>query len=87
MIHIIKIVLITKLKQIELEHNHHHHSPEMAVVSMIISLSSGFIAFVSMGTIQTIVPLVASGIAIMSGVMAIRYYWYATKEKKQNMKP
>ncbi len=41
-------------------------------------------AIVSISTIQPIVTLVAGLIAIVSGIMAIRYYYYTTKKVKKN---
>ena len=39
-------------------------------------------AIVSISTIQPIVTLIAGLIAIVSGIMAIRYYYNATKKVK-----
>lgn len=41
-------------------------------------------AIVSISTIQPIVTLIAGLIAIVSGIMAIRYYYNATKKVKQD---
>ena len=41
-------------------------------------------AIVSISTIQPIVTLVAGLIAIVSGIMAIRYYYNATKKVKND---
>ncbi len=41
-------------------------------------------AIVSISTIQPIVTLVAGLIAIVSGIMAIRYYYYTTKKVKKD---
>ena len=41
-------------------------------------------AIISVSTIQPIVTLLAGLIAIISGVMAIRYYYNATKKVKKN---
>jgi hypothetical protein len=41
-------------------------------------------AIVSISTIQPIVTLVAGLIAIISGIMAIRYYYNATKKVKND---
>ncbi len=41
-------------------------------------------AIVSISTIQPIVTTVAGLIAIVSGIMAIRYYYYTTKKVKKN---
>ena len=41
-------------------------------------------AIVSVSTIQPIVTLLAGLIAIVSGIMAIRYYYNATKKVKND---
>ena len=41
-------------------------------------------AIVSISTIQPIVTLIAGLIAIVSGIMAIRYYYNATKKVKND---
>jgi hypothetical protein len=41
-------------------------------------------AIVSISTIQPVVTLVAGLIAIVSGIMAIRYYYNATKKVKND---
>jgi hypothetical protein len=41
-------------------------------------------AIVSISTIQPIVTLIAGLIAIVSGIMAIRYYYNVTKKLKDN---
>lgn len=42
-------------------------------------------AIVSISTIQPIVTLIAGLIAIVSGIMAIRYYYNATKKVKNEI--
>jgi hypothetical protein len=41
-------------------------------------------AIVSISTLQPIVTLIAGLIAIVSGIMAIRYYYNATKKVKND---
>jgi hypothetical protein len=41
-------------------------------------------AIVSISTIQPVVTLIAGLIAIFSGIMAIRYYYNATKKVKND---
>ena len=41
-------------------------------------------AIVSISTVQPIITLIAGLIAIISGVMAIRYYYNATKKVKDD---
>jgi hypothetical protein len=42
-------------------------------------------AIVSISTVQPIITLIAGLIAIISGVMAIRYYYNATKKVKDEI--
>jgi hypothetical protein len=41
-------------------------------------------AIISISTIQPVVTLIAGLIAIVSGIMAIRYYYNATKKVKND---
>lgn len=56
------------------------HSSQADIGTGISVLS----AIVSVSTIQPIVTLVAGLIAIVSGIMAIRYYYNATKKVKND---
>lgn len=60
-----------------------HTSPLM---STVLSILSTVWAFISIANLQTVMAIVASCVAMVSGFFAIRYYWYATKEKKQSIK-
>ena len=57
-----------------------------AAFNTTLSMCSGFIAFISIGDVQAVGGLIATTVAIVSGCFAIRYYYYVTKEKKQNIK-
>jgi hypothetical protein len=50
--------------------------------SDLLTIVSGTSAFISIANVQPIVSLMASLIAIISGVFAIRYYIKATKRFK-----
>jgi hypothetical protein len=50
--------------------------------SDLLTIVSGTSAFISIANVQPIVSLLASLIAIISGVFAIRYYIKATKRFK-----
>lgn len=50
--------------------------------SDLLTIVSGTSAFISVVNVQPLVSLVASLIAIISGVFAIRYYIKATKRIK-----
>lgn len=62
------------------------HSMAKALGSAILSGLSTMIAWISLKDAQVYVTLGASLFAIISGGFAARYYWYATKEKKENLK-
>lgn len=50
--------------------------------SDLLTIISGTTAFISVANVQPIVSLIASLIAIISGVYAIRYYIKASKRFK-----
>jgi len=50
--------------------------------SDLLTIVSGTTAFISVANVQPVVSLIASLIAIISGVFAIRYYIKATKRFK-----
>jgi hypothetical protein len=56
------------------------HSSQADIGTGISVLS----AIVSISTLQPIVTLIAGLIAIVSGIMAIRYYYNATKKVKND---
>jgi hypothetical protein len=56
------------------------HSSQADIGTGISVLS----AIVSISTIQPVVTLIAGLIAIVSGIMAIRYYYNATKKVKND---
>ena len=57
-----------------------HHSD--GLVSTTICMVSTIFAWISIKDVQTISAFIASLIAIVSGVMGIRYYYHATKKLK-----
>ncbi len=62
----------------------HHNNPISAAFYACTSIFSAIMA-ITLSNVQAIATLVASGIAIVSGILAIRYYHFATKEKKINI--
>lgn len=56
-------------------------SQAWAAFNTVLSASSGFIAFISIGDVQAVGGLIATVVAITSGCFAIRYYYFATREK------
>jgi hypothetical protein len=57
-----------------------------AAISTIVSGSSAYFAWVSFLDAKDIAGFIAAIIACLSGIFAIRYYHYATLEKKANIK-
>jgi hypothetical protein len=56
------------------------------LLNAITSLISGIVAWISLQQAQTVITFLASAVALVSGIFAARYYWYATKEKKETLK-
>jgi uncharacterized membrane protein len=52
----------------------------------LVSITSSAIAWISLRDAQMIVALVASCIAIVSGVLAALYWYYSILEKRQLLK-
>lgn len=61
-------------------------TPGTGLLAVINSLAFSVLTFLSIQSFQTIMAIVASSIAVVSGAFAIRFYYYATKEKKQAIK-
>ena len=57
-----------------------HHQD--AGIFSSLSVISSIIAWFALKDAQSILAIIASLIAIGSGIMAMRYYHYATKEKR-----
>lgn len=60
-----------------------NHSPTN--INTIISMISASVSIV-MANFQEILSIVAALIAIVSGCMAIRHYYYSTKDVKKRLK-
>jgi hypothetical protein len=58
--------------------------PVTGLLSTCVCIISGVIASI-ITNIELWVRIGAGGIAMISGLMAIRYYYYATKEKQQSL--
>jgi hypothetical protein len=65
-----------------MEHTPHDFSYP---ISAALSLLSVVIAWISLRDAQIVIAIIASVVAIVSGLFAVRYYYYATKEKKKNL--
>jgi hypothetical protein len=59
---------------------------DKAFGNAILSGISATMAWISIKDAQVMVTFGASLVAVASGFFAARYYWYATKEKKANLK-
>ena len=57
-----------------------------AAVSTLVSIASSTYAWISIAQAKDIAALFASIIAAVATYFSIRYYYYATKEKKQSIK-
>ena len=57
-----------------------------AAINTVISAGSSVFAWISFLQAKDVAGFIAAIIACMSGIFAIRYYHYATKEKKQSIK-
>lgn len=53
--------------------------------NLFLSGFASIIAFLTLDNIQFIFSLVSAIIAIVSGILAARYYFFAAKEKKINI--
>ncbi len=51
----------------------------------ILSIMSGLFSWVTLSEAQYAVSFVASMIAMFSGIMALRYYYYAGNEKRNQL--
>ena len=61
----------------------HSSHPIGAAVSSTISLLSASFAVFTLQNLQIYLTMTASAIAIVSGMFAIRHYYYATKRIKK----
>lgn len=59
--------------------NHDNH-----FIGVLLSIGSGILSWLSLHDAQYLISFLASVIALVSGVLAMRYYWYAGNEKKNN---
>lgn len=60
----------------------HHEAPVFSGVS----IASAVLAVITIKDAQVFLGIIASLVAIGSGVMAIRYYHFSTKVKKKQLK-
>lgn len=63
-----------------------NHSAESGNTSLLSSIVLGIISWLTPENIDMSVKIVTGLGALISAVLAARYYWYATKEKKESLK-
>jgi membrane associated rhomboid family serine protease len=51
-------------------------------ISVVLSLFSGILSWLSLHDAQYFISFLASVVALISGVLAMRYYYYAGNDKK-----
>lgn len=52
------------------------------LLGAITCIGSIIFAWISIDSVKGVLTIIASIVGILSGIFAIRYYWYAAKEKK-----
>lgn len=62
------------------------NSAENGHLSFLGSILLGIVSWFSPENIDTTIKIITALGALVSGALAARYYWYATKEKKQSIK-
>lgn len=62
--------------------SNHNEAPFLGFVS----ICSTILSWISFYEAQFFVSFIASGIAVLTGVFALRYYWYAGSVKKEQLK-
>jgi hypothetical protein len=65
----------------EMENNNGNH-PVLAAFSSIVSLASASYCLIAASDVQPYFTLLGSIVAILSGIFAVRYYYFATKKVK-----
>lgn len=61
----------------KMEQNDH---PILAGLSAVLSFCSGVFALITINEVQLIMTIIVSGIGGVSGLFAIRHYWFATRK-------
>lgn len=63
--------------------DNHNHITGHGHASLLISLISGVIAWVNLHTVPELLKTGSAFVSIFAGIMAIRYYYYATKKAQK----
>ena len=62
-----------------------HHGHGNGQVNLMITIFSSILTWITIKEAQVVLGLFASGVAIISGIFAARYYYFAAKEKQKNL--
>ena len=62
-----------------MDHNYGEHGH----ISLAIALISGMFAWIGSYTLPDVVKGLSMLVSIVAGIMAIRYYYYATKKQQK----
>ena len=62
------------------------HPQSNAPALSLLSIMSSIFSWITFAEAQYFLSFIVTLIGIFSGLMAIRYYWYAGNEKKRNLK-
>lgn len=60
-----------------------NHQVEYGHISLAVSILSGIIAWINTLEVAELIKNGAGVVSMLAGVMAIRYYYYATKKNKK----
>lgn len=52
----------------------------------VLSIISGILSWITLANAQYFISFLVSIVGLISGIAAIRYYWYAGNEKKNQLK-
>lgn len=78
--------LLTHFKKGRKQIMDHNHNAGYGGTSLLVSLAGTVFAFISLNGIDEILRGIAAVVSIAAGFMAIRYYYYVIKEKKESIK-
>ena len=79
--------MVKKKKHIEMDNNLNPHDPMTAFGYIVVSSLLAAIGWITVKDAQFFITFMASVVSCVAGLMAIRYYYFATNEKKKNLNP
>jgi len=59
-----------------------NHNADQGNISLLISIITGMLAWIGSYSLGEVFKGVSMAVSIIAGIMAIRYYYYATKKQK-----